>query len=172
MNVYLIGFMGSGKSTLGRRMASREGWKFEDLDSLIEKAEGKPVMQIFRESGEEYFRKIEAATLKSIKEEGNIVIACGGGTPCYKDNMEYMNGEGVTVYIKHNAATLFSRLTRAKKIRPLLEGMSTEEMKEYIKQKLGEREKWYGKAQLIIDGLKADPGKIMDIILLRPPYIR
>lgn len=153
-------------------MASRAGWKFQDLDTLIEKAEGKPVMQIFRESGEEYFREIETAALRNIRGDENVVIACGGGTPCHGDNMEFMNREGITVYIKHKPETLFYRLSRAKKMRPLLREMNGEEMRDYIKHKIEEREKWYNKARLIIDGLKADPGKIMDIILLQPPYNR
>ena len=170
MIVYLIGFMGSGKSTFGRRMASRSGWKFEDLDSLIENIEGRPVRDIFKESGEDYFREVEATALRNIPEGDNIVIACGGGTPCYKDNMAFMNRAGVTVYLKHDAATLTGRLTNARKVRPLLEGMDRGEMGKYINTKLAEREEWYNKAQLIIDGLKADPGKLMDIILFRPPY--
>ncbi|HCC71016.1 MAG TPA: shikimate kinase [Bacteroidales bacterium] len=170
MIVYLIGFMGSGKSTLGRRMASRAGWRFKDLDYLIEDADGRSVQDIFQQSGEEYFRKIEARTLRSLKTADNIVLACGGGTPCDKDNMAFMNREGVTVYLKHDPATLYHRLSKAKKLRPLLAGMHPDEMKDYIRITLDERENWYNKAQFIIDGLKADPGKIMDIILSYPPY--
>ncbi len=170
MIIYLIGFMGSGKSTFGKRMASRAGWEFEDLDLKIENIEGKTIADIFKESGEDYFRELEAQTLRSNPEGTNIVVACGGGTPCFKDNMEYMNRAGVTVYLKHDAATLANRLGNARKVRPLLEGMDQAEMREYIDVKLAEREEWYNKAQLIIDGLKADPGKLMDIILLKPPY--
>ncbi|MEA1886239.1 MAG: shikimate kinase [Bacteroidota bacterium] len=168
MIVYLIGFMGSGKSTFGKRMASRAGWKFEDLDSLIENIEGRPVRNIFTESGEDYFREIEAGILRDVPRHENIVVACGGGTPCYKDNMEFMNRSGVTVYLKHNVQTLAHRLKNAKKIRPLLEGMNPSEMGKYISTKLAEREEWYNKSQLIIDGLKADPGNLMDIILSHP----
>lgn len=169
MIVYLVGFMGSGKSTFGRRMASRAGWIFEDLDSLIENIEGRSVEKIFKESGEDYFRKVESEELRSISGESNMVIACGGGTPCFMDNMEYMNQSGVTVYLKHNLATLAQRLANAKKSRPLIQGMNKWEMDRYIKEKLAEREKWYNKAKLIVDGLKADPGKLMDIILFSPP---
>lgn len=170
MTIYLIGFMGSGKSTFGKRMASRAGWKFEDLDSLIENIEGRSVRNIFLESGENYFREIEASTLRGISKDDNIVVACGGGTPCYKDNMKFMNQSGVTIYLKHNVQTLAHRLKNAKKVRPLLERMNPEEMEQYISAKLAERERWYNKSQLIIDGLKADPGKLIDIILFHPPY--
>jgi shikimate kinase len=169
MIIYLIGFMGSGKSTFGKRMASRSGWNFEDLDALIEDSEGRTVRDIFKESGENYFREAEAAVLRSITSDDNIIIACGGGTPCYEGNMEFMNGTGVTVYLKHDAATLSHRLKNARKVRPLLEGMEQGEMEEYIKTTLTEREKWYNKAQFIIDGLKADPGKLMDILMYQPP---
>ncbi|MBN1388146.1 MAG: shikimate kinase [Bacteroidales bacterium] len=170
MIIYLIGFMGSGKSTFGKRMASRSGWNFEDLDTLIANIEGKTVRDIFKESGEEYFREIEAKVLRNIPAGDNIVIACGGGTPCHKGNMEFMNQAGVTVYLKLDVATLAHRLKNTRKVRPLLEGMEQEEMEEYIKTTLTQREECYNKAQLIIDGLKADPGKLMDIVLFRPPY--
>lgn len=162
--------MGSGKSTFGKRMASRAGWKFEDLDVIIEYTENRTITDIFKESGEYYFREIEAKTLRSIPEGSNIVVACGGGTPCFMDNMEYMNRVGVTVYLKHDAATLTNRLSNARAVRPLLVGMDQVEIKEYIHAKLAEREEWYNKAQLIIDGTKADPGRLMDIILHQPPY--
>ncbi|MDT8401890.1 MAG: shikimate kinase [Bacteroidales bacterium] len=170
MIVYLIGFMGSGKSTFGRRMASRAGWEFADLDLLIENTEGRSVEDIFRDPGEEYFRDIEARTLRQIPLDNNMVIACGGGTPSYRDNMEYMNSKGVTVYLKHDVATLLHRLARAKKVRPLIKDMSSESLENYISKKLAEREINYNKARLIIDGLKADPGRLMDIILSHPPY--
>ena len=170
MTVYLIGFMGSGKSTFGKRMAARAEWQFADLDSIIENAEGRTVDQIFSASEEDYFRQIESQTLRSIPHDGNHVIACGGGTPCYKDNMEYMNNTGITVYLKHDAATLVHRLAKAKKVRPLLKNMSPGDLKKYIVAKLAEREEYYNKARIIIDGLRADPGKLMDIIISHPPY--
>ncbi len=170
MTVYLIGFMGSGKSTFGKRMASRVEWKFADLDSMIENAEDRTVDEIFSVSGEDYFRQIEALTLRSIPHEDDIIIACGGGTPCYKDNMEYMNSTGITVYLKHDARTLIHRLVTVKKTRPLLKDMSSENLENHIVTKLAEREEHYNKARLIIDGLRADPGRLMDIILSHPPY--
>lgn len=169
MKVYLIGFMGSGKSTFGRRMASRAGWDFTDLDTLIETREGRSVENIFREAGEDYFREVEARTLRQIAPDNNIVIACGGGTPCYRDNMEYMNNTGLTVYLKLNTATLFRRLANARKVRPLIKDMSRDELENYISTKLAEREINYNKSRIIIDGLKADPGKLIEIILSHPP---
>ena len=164
MTVYLLGFMGSGKSTFGKRLASGAGWEFIDLDSLIEDAEAKSVDEIFRFSGENYFRDVEAAMLRTIPHDHNMVIACGGGTPCYRDNMEYMNGSGLTVYIRLDPRSLMHRLVHAKKTRPLLKDMNDKELEEYITTTLAEREIYYKKARIILDGLRADPGKLMEII--------
>ena len=162
--------MGSGKSTLGKRMAARAGWLFEDLDSRIEKAEGRSVDSIFSESGEDYFRNIEASELRKITDNKNIIIACGGGTPCFGDNMDFMNDKGTTIYIKHNTATLRQRIYNAKKLRPLVRGMDENELDAYIREKLSEREKWYNRAKIIVDGLKAEPGRLVDLITSQPPY--
>lgn len=164
MTVYLLGFMGSGKSTFGKRLASGAGWEFIDLDSLIEDAEGKSVEEIFTLSGEDYFRDVEAAMLRKIPLDHDMVIACGGGTPCHRDNMEYMNGSGLTVYIRLDPRSLVHRLVHAKKTRPLLKDMNDKELEEYITATLAEREEYYNKARIIIDGLRADPGKLMEII--------
>ncbi|MBS0010436.1 MAG: shikimate kinase [Bacteroidales bacterium] len=165
MIIYLVGFMGSGKSTFGRRLAARGEWYFMDLDLVIEKSEDRTIAEIFDQSGEEYFREVETTMLRNIAREENVVLACGGGTPCYNDNMEYMNREGITVYLKYDHAILAHRLVNAKKVRPLVRGMGEEELLEYVRTKLAEREEWYMKAQLIIDGLRADPGKLKDIIV-------
>lgn len=168
MTVYLLGFMGSGKSTFGKRLASGAGWEFIDLDSLIEDAEDKSVEEIFAVSGEDYFRDVEAATLRQIPLDRDMVVACGGGTPCHRDNMEYMNRTGITVYISHNPRTLTHRLVNAKKTRPLLKDMNDQDLEEYVTATLAEREKYYTKARIIVDGLKADPRKLMEIILDYP----
>jgi shikimate kinase len=164
MTVYLLGFMGSGKSTFGKRLASGAGWGFIDLDSLIEDAEGKSIEEIFRVSGEDYFRDVEAAALRSISMDQNVVIACGGGTPCYRDNMDYMNRSGLTVYIRLDARSLANRLLNAKKTRPLLKDMDDRQLEEYITAKLAEREEYYNRSRILIDGLRTDPGKLMEII--------
>jgi len=164
MTVYLLGFMGSGKSTFGKRLASGAGWEFIDLDSLIEDTEGKSIEEIFRVSGEDYFRDVESAALRSISMDQNVVIACGGGTPCYRDNMDYMNRNGMTVYIRLDARSLANRLLNAKKTRPLLKDMDNRQLEEYITAKLAEREVYYNRSRILIDGLRADPMKLMEII--------
>lgn len=172
MTVYMIGFMGSGKSTLGKRLASAAGWKFYDLDSMVEDMESRTVTDIFQTSGEEYFREAEAAALRALPDERDMVIACGGGTPCYKDNMDFMNKTGVTVYLKLEVAELAQRLMNAKKNRPLLREMDHGELLKYIERKLAEREKWYNRSHLIVDGMKAEPGRLLELITYLPPCNR
>lgn len=172
MVVYMIGFMASGKSTLGKRLASTAGWKFYDLDSRIEDMEGRTVADIFSQSGEDYFREVETDALRNMPDDKDMVIACGGGTPCYKDNMDFMNKTGVTVYLKLDVATLGQRLINARKNRPLLSDMGQDELLQYIEGLLAIREKWYRKSQLIVDGMKAEPGRLAELITYLPPYNR
>lgn len=172
MIIYLVGFMGSGKSTLGRRLAARAGWTFMDLDTMIEQEEGMTVPRIFKEKGEAYFRELESKVLRDTEGMKDVVIACGGGTPCHGDNMDFMNSAGLSIYLKLTAKALFERLHNAKVTRPLLEGMSADEMKVYIEQKLEEREKWYLRSKMVVDALSTDPGTLLDIIRYEPPYNR
>ncbi|MFO7755920.1 MAG: shikimate kinase [Bacteroidales bacterium] len=169
MTVYMIGFMGSGKSTLGKRLASTAGWEFYDLDSRIEEMEGRTVTDIFETCGEDYFREAEATALKNMPDKEDMVIACGGGSPCYKDNMDFMNKTGVTVYLKLEVTTLVQRLMNAKKNRPLVRGMEQGELLKYIERTLAEREKWYNRSRLIVDGMKAEPGRLLELITYLPP---
>ncbi len=98
-----------------------------------------------------------------------MVIACGGGSPCYKDNMDFMNKTGVTVYLKLEVTTLVQRLMNAKKNRPLVRGMEQGELLKYIERTLAEREKWYNRSRLIVDGMKAEPGRLLELITYLPP---
>ncbi|MDZ7737539.1 MAG: shikimate kinase [Bacteroidales bacterium] len=168
MTVYMIGFMGSGKSTLGKRLASSAGWKFYDLDSRIEDKEGRTVADIFTQDGEDYFREAEAAALRNMPDDKDMVVACGGGTPCYKDNMDFMNKTGVTVYLKLDVETLAQRLMNARKSRPLIRGMAQDELLKYIDGLLAEREKFYKRSQLIVDGMKAEPGRLVELLTSLP----
>src|SRR5512133_3442701 len=98
--IYLIGFMGSGKSTAGRELARLLGWSFTDLDTEVEKREGKTIRQIFAQKGEEYFRNLETKVLRDLNTLANSVISTGGGTPCHSDNMDFMLENGLTIYLK------------------------------------------------------------------------
>lgn len=156
--------MGSGKSTLGRKLATLLGYKFIDLDSEIEKQEGRSVSSIFTDRGEQYFRRIESEVLRGINKNGNFVVAAGGGTPCYGYNHDYMNSTGITVYLRMNARALVSRLESGVSSRPLLAGLAGEELVSYVEKKLVEREPYYLKSAIIFEGLDADAEKLKEVI--------
>ncbi len=151
--VFLMGYMGSGKSSLGKRLSRKLGFEFIDLDKLIEERSNMSIEQIFKEKGEQEFRLLEQQALHSCFELQNVVIALGGGTPCFFDNIKLIQQNGVGVYLKMSASALASRLKNAKSIRPLIAGMNEIEVLEFIQQQLGEREKYYLRAQLIVNGL-------------------
>jgi len=154
--IFLIGFMGSGKSTTGKELASRLKWTFIDLDEKIESITGMKIQDIFSEKGEDFFRKTESEVLKEMSSESNAVISTGGGTPCFGDNMDFMRRSGLTVYLRMTPARLKSRLTGLSDHRPLLKDIGKEGLEEYIAGKLSEREKWYSRAEIIIDDLNTD----------------
>ncbi|NLE35873.1 MAG: shikimate kinase [Bacteroidales bacterium] len=151
MNIYLIGFMGSGKSYAGKRIANLLHWKFIDTDRLIEKKKGMTVTEIFAARGEEYFRRVEAAILREVVKRHRMVVACGGGMPCYGENLALMKSAGVTVWLKLSPETLVSRLMHSKADRPLLHGAGPAELRSLIVQMLDTRNHWYEQADLIID---------------------
>jgi shikimate kinase len=143
--------MGSGKTTVGRALAKEIGLPFYDLDWYIESRMRKKVSQIFAEQGEEGFRRIERNMLHEVAEFENIVISCGGGTPCFFDNMDYLNQQAQVVYLKAQPEVLHKHLLMGKGDRPLLRGKSPEELIDYITEHLREREPFYAKARYTID---------------------
>lgn len=154
--IFLIGFMGSGKSTTGRRLASHLKWSFIDLDERIEKIEGMKIPNIFSLKGEPYFRELESKILREMQAEINTVISTGGGTPCFSDNMDFMLGSGLTIYLKMTPSGLKKRLVRSGEGRPLLKNIDKKDLGGYIASKLAEREKWYSRAEITMDGLNID----------------
>jgi shikimate kinase len=162
--IYIIGFMGSGKSTAGEKLAYLLGWSFMDLDSKIEKVAGKTIPRIFAEDGEESFRKIESDVLKNLKLTGSTVVATGGGTPCHGDNMDYMRMTGVIVYLKMTPLQLVTRLLNSSGNRPLLKDVPDDQLLLFIEEKLALREKWYNKADIIVDGLSLNLELLRSII--------
>jgi shikimate kinase len=151
MKIYLIGFMGSGKSYVGTRLAAELSFDFLDLDAIIETAENQTIATIFEEKGEDYFRSIESFYLKNIKHNKNIVISTGGGTPCFFDNMDWMNDHGTTIFLNPTVDILYQRLQSETTKRPLLGDNSEETLRLFISQKLENRLKYYEKAQHIIN---------------------
>lgn len=149
--ILIIGYMGAGKTTLGKVLAKDLGLPFYDLDWYIESRMMKTVPQLFAERGEEGFRKVEHNMLHEVAEFEDVVISCGGGTPCFYDNMEYMNAQGDTVYLKASPEVLYAHLQMGKVERPLLKNKTREEMQAFIKEQLAEREKYYTKARHIFN---------------------
>lgn len=139
--------MGSGKTTVGKALSKETGLMFYDLDWYIESRMRKTVSQLFAEKGEEGFRKIEYNMLHEVAEFEDVIISCGGGTPCFFDNMDYLNQQGEVVYLKASPDTLYRHLLMAKVERPLLKGKSPEELIAYITEHLQERAPFYEKAR-------------------------
>jgi shikimate kinase len=162
--IYIIGFMGSGKSTAGRRLASGLGWSFIDLDKRIEEYTALRIPEIFSRHGEEYFRKVESEVLRNLHCEENTIISTGGGTPCYEDNMKYMLDTGLTIYLKMTPAQLKRRLAGSSTERPLIKDISRDKLQEFIEIKLSEREKWYDRAGLIVDALYTDSALLLMLV--------
>ncbi|MBP1542215.1 MAG: shikimate kinase [Prevotella sp.] len=160
--IILIGYMGSGKTTIGKALSKETGMMFYDMDWYIESRMHKTVSQIFAEKGEEAFRKIEYNMLHEVAEFEDVIISCGGGTPCFFDNMDYLNRQGDVCYLKATPEVLYRHLLMAKVERPLLKGKSQEELIAYIQQHLQEREPFYSKARYTLDvSLMDDYDKII-----------
>ena len=151
--IFLIGYMGSGKTTVGQLLATQLGYGFIDMDNHIEGKLFKSVSQIFTELGEDQFRLLEKQCLHEVAEFDHVVISTGGGVPCFFDNMEYMNKQGVTVYLKLSSADLAERLelSHANK-RPLLANRKGEELLHYISEALAKREPFYSQAAYSVTG--------------------
>lgn len=144
--ILLVGFMAAGKTTLGKALAKDLGLQFIDLDHYIESRYRCSVSQLFAERGEGVFRQIEHNMLHEVAEFEDVVIATGGGTPCFFDNMDYMNAQGTTVYLEAPVETIYTRLTIARVQRPLVMGKSADELRTYIATTLEQRMPYYCRA--------------------------
>lgn len=153
MKIFLIGFMGCGKSTLGKKLSAKLNYQLIDLDHQIEKLTGGSVGAYFAAHGEDVFRKLESETLKTHPYPENCVIATGGGTPCFFDNMEWMNNNGITVYIDMSPSNLAKRLEKGMAKRPLLKDLTVEGVVQFIEHKLAEREGFYNQAKVKLNGV-------------------
>ncbi len=149
--IIILGYMGAGKTTVGKALAEDLKCQFYDLDWYIESRMRKTVKQLFDERGEAGFRKIEHNMLHEVAEFDNIILSCGGGTPCFFDNMDYLNQQGETVYLKATPDILHKHLKMGKSVRPLLLNKTPEEIQLFIQQQLTEREPSYLKAKYILD---------------------
>jgi len=152
MRIFLIGFMGSGKTHWGKQVATRLHLPFYDLDEVIATAEQQTIPEIFAGMGEEYFRNREKETLEKLVEDNtSMVLSCGGGTPCFFNNIEFMKKYGTVVWLNTHVNVLLQRLMNERLQRPLLKDIKDEELKYYIIRKLNERRMYYELADVIID---------------------
>ncbi|NDW09806.1 shikimate kinase [Dysgonomonas sp. 520] len=149
--IFLIGYMGVGKTTLGKGLAKALNLEFVDLDLYIQARYQKTVTQLFEEYGEDGFRKIENKLLKEVSDFENVVISTGGGAPCFYDNIDIMNRKGKTVYLKASTDLLHSRLLTCRDKRPLLQNKTDEELYNFIKENLRKREPFYSKAKYTLE---------------------
>jgi len=163
--IYLIGFMGCGKTTLGKKVANKLKYDFIDLDQLIEKRASLSINEIFTKKGEEFFRVLEKQLLIEVSLNENTVVAVGGGTPCYFTNMEIMNQTGETFYFQRPVKELFNRIVNARDNRPLVKDKNEEELLVYIEDLLNKREVFYLKSKFTIPRNKLTVHDLVEIII-------
>jgi shikimate kinase len=155
MIIYLVGYMGCGKTTTGKLLAERLGYDFIDMDDCIQKITGQSITSIFKAKGEKYFREVEARILRSIEQE-NVVVATGGGCPLHHNNIDYILNNGRSVYLKMTPELAFERLKDAKSDRPLLKGLSDKLLLDWIKGQMAQRERVYTLANIQISADEID----------------
>ncbi len=161
MKIFLVGFMGSGKTTWAKIIAGKLEIPFFDLDDLIEKRANLKINDIFDRKGEKYFRKLEAVCLRELHVMDSFILACGGGTPCFHDNMMVMNSLGITVWLNTPKEIMAARLLEEAGHRPLINGLSPERLQEFIEDKLEERLQFYNQARIIIDPTVSTPDDLI-----------
>lgn len=162
--IYIVGFMGAGKTTIGKKLARALGYRFVDMDDLFEMRYKIEIHSFFDKYDESLFRQLEHENLKRTFLMKNVVISTGGGTPCHYNGIEMMNQNGLTLFLNISPAGLANRLMNAKNIRPLIKDKTGEELTNYIEEKLSERLEHYKKARLTVDGLSVDIPKLVDQI--------
>lgn len=164
--IILVGFMGSGKSTIGKKLANALGYAFYDLDQIVAERIGMSIPEYFEKFGEPAFREQEKNALETLSQFEKVVLATGGGTPCFFDNMELLNNAGTTVYLKLHPKTLQKRLNQKNvSKRPVLQGLGGEELLRFIQIKLREREVYYNKAKIIVDQISVSPQELAKRVL-------
>ncbi len=164
MRIYLIGYMGSGKSTLGRRLAEHAGLQFVDMDHYIEQRNCKTIPKIFAEEGETEFRNKERKALEEVSAFSDVVIATGGGAPCFFDNIDFMNRTGKTIFLNIDPDILAARLMQSKTERPLIKGKSKEELVQFIDETLKIRNRFYSRAHFQITQPDIDLHDVMQML--------
>lgn len=164
MRLFLIGFMGSGKSTMGRALASQLDLTFIDLDSFLEEKYFKTIPQIFAEEGEDGFRKKERKVLEEVCLFDDVIVATGGGAPCFFDNMDLMNNSGYCIFLDVQVSSLVNRLLHARVERPLIKGKTAEELEAFIGLTMEKRRPFYEKAKYILRGSEITTNQIVELL--------
>jgi shikimate kinase len=164
MRIFLVGFMGCGKTTLGSRLANKLKYQFMDLDKVLEASAGMPIAEYFKKFGEERFREFERDILQSTTYPDNVIVSTGGGAPCFFDNMDWMNRNGTTIYISMLPKALAVRLKSGKNERPLIKDLSEEQLIDFIHSRLAERNVFYNKAHHIISGIDITPERVIEAV--------
>lgn len=178
MTVFLIGFMGAGKTYWASKLSEALNVPWTDLDEVIVKREGLTIAEIFREKGESYFRALEAECLRSFKSvetspeslqisprKISAIVATGGGAPCFNDNMRWMNENGLTVWLNPAVTEIAERLKKGMEVRPLLQNLTEDGLTEFITARLKEREEFYNKAKLEIKNTNIAVAAFVNLIL-------
>jgi shikimate kinase len=166
MKIFLIGFMGSGKTHWGRRLCSKLNLPFYDLDTVITEQEKRSVAEIFAEKGEEYFRYQEKETLEKITaDQESFILSCGGGTPCFFNNIEFMKKNGKVIWLNTSIDILTERLQRERMSRPLISDVNEEDLRRYIIRKLTERRMYYQQADVTVGEENVNLEELIHILL-------
>ncbi|WP_143307302.1 shikimate kinase [Chitinophaga vietnamensis] len=150
MKIFLLGFMGAGKSYWGKQLAEHWQLPYYDLDEVIVEAEEMAISDIFATKGEDYFRERESMLLRELSRQEKFLISCGGGTPCFQDNMDFMNERGITIWINPSIQAMVERLQRKKYKRPLIADLEDEDLVDFVEKKLAERLPFYQQSKYII----------------------
>ncbi len=163
--IFLIGMMGSGKTHWAEKLRKKLKVQAYDLDALVEMMEEKTVAEIFKEDGEDYFRKAEAKMLRLFSEKKQFILSCGGGTACYNDNMKWMNKQGITIWLNETVETLAERLSKEKNQRPLIKNLDDSSLKDFLNRKLEEREVFYKQATYCLNEENLNDNGFLTILM-------
>ncbi len=167
MRIFLVGYMGCGKSTIGRKLSRRLVFPFVDTDRTIELSEGATVAELFADRGESAFRELERAAIEGlVADSEQVVVSTGGGVPLWQDNMEYLNAEGMTIYLKRSVDNIISRLSPyGREKRPRIKGLGDSELRDFMISDMAAREARYSCSQLIIDADHLSDHNIVETII-------
>lgn len=164
MKIFLLGMMGSGKTYWMNKLAGKLKLPKYDLDQLIEDVEDRSIEDIFKQSGEEHFRKMESIVLKWLADKDKFLLATGGGTPCFYDNIDWMNEQGITIWLDEPIETLTNRLIPEKSNRPLISMLNDSRLKTYLEEKTNERKAFYTKAKYSLHGADINETNLLSLI--------